>query len=316
MPIVIEPVAGHLDPAALRDRLPYVDVRAPKRAAVADAIAETDESVVFCCSNTAWRERYLDALSAGDWVLTTTAGYDGYPVDAFAERGIELTNSPGISAGTVAEHALGLVVTFTRRLDHYREKQRAGEWGQRRADLFDLVDTPVCVVGLGNVGEAVACRLGACGARVRGVKRHPDDYDGVVDPGSVFGGDDLQAALAGARVVVLAVPLTDATRGLVGEAELAALADDAVVINVARGPVLDTEALLAALESDRLSGAGLDVFDEEPLPAESPLWDHERVLFTPHVAGTTQRYGERALEIVVAQYRRWERGDLRENRVV
>jgi D-2-hydroxyacid dehydrogenase (NADP+) len=316
MPLVIDPGAGHLDPETLRSRLPSADVRAPEREAVAEAVRAADGPVVFTCSNSAWRPEYLDALSAGDWVLTTTAGYDSYPVEAFAERGVELTNSPGISAGTVAEHALGLITTFTRRLDHYREKQRAGEWGERRDDLFDLVDTEACVVGLGTVGEQVARRLDACGARVRGVKRDPDDYAGVVHERRVFGSEGLQGALDGVRVVVLAVPLTAETRGLLGGAELTALADDAVVINVARGPVLDTDALLDALDAGGLRGAGIDVFDEEPLPADSPLWDREDVLITPHCAGTTERYGERATEVVVRQYERWAAGEARENRVV
>lgn len=314
MPIVIEPAAGHVDPTALRERLPDADVREPARKDVAATIADADEPVVFLCSNTAWRRRYLVALSADDWVLTTTAGYDGYPVAAFAERGIELTNSPGISAETVAEHALGMAISFTRRFPHYRECQREREWSRRRDDLFDLVETTVCLVGLGNVGEAIARRLTACGATVRGVKRDPTDYDGVAD--AVYPTADLRAAISDARLLVLAVPLTDETRGLIGADELASLADDGVVVNVARGPVLDTEALVAALDDGWLRGAALDVFDEEPLSADSPLWDREDALLTPHCAGTTDRYGERALEIVVDQYRRWKRDDPRTHRVV
>lgn len=314
MPIVIEPAAGHVDPSALRERLPDADVRGPDREDVAATIADADGPVVFLCSNSAWRERYLDALSAGDWVLTTTAGYDGYPVAAFAERGVELTNSPGISDETVAEHAFGLALSFTRKLPHYRRRQRNREWGRRRADLTDLVDERVCVVGLGRIGEAVARRAAAFGATVRGVKRTPADYDGVAE--SVFPPEELTTALSGARLVVLAVPLTDETRGLIGAAELDATHDDGIVVNVARGPVLDTDALLSALEESRLRGAALDVFDEEPLSADSPLWDREDVLLTPHCAGTSEKYDQRATEIVVDQYRRWTSGEDRRHRVV
>ncbi len=189
-------------------------------------------------------------------MLTTTAGYDGYPVEAFEHRGIVLSNCPGISPGTVAEHAIGM-------------------------------------------------------ARV---KRTPQEYDGVAD--TVSAPDALLDAITDARLVVLAVPLTEATEGLIGADELAAMHDDGILVNVARGPVLDTEALLRALEADALRGAGIDVFDEEPLPAGSPLWDREDVLITPHCAGTTEKYGQRALEIVVDEYRRWAADEEPKHRVV
>lgn len=314
MPIVIEPTAGHVTAALIRERLPDVTVFEPAREDVATTIADADGPAVFLCSNTAWREQYLEALGPGDWVLSTTAGFDGYPVDAFERDGIAFSNCPGISPGTVAEHALGMAIWFTRRFDNYRQRQANNEWGRRRDDLTDLVDEPACVVGLGRVGDAVARRLDAFGAHVAGVKRTPADYDGVADP--VHSPDALLDALTDARLVVLAVPLTESTAGLIGPAELAAVDDDGVLINVARGPVLDTEALLEALSNDTLRGAGLDVFDEEPLPADSPLWIHEDVFVTPHCAGTTDKYGQRALEIVVEEYRRWAAGDDPRHRVV
>lgn len=314
MPLVIEPTAGHVTAEMLRNRLPNATVHEPAREDVVATIADATEPVVFLCSNTAWRERYLDALSAGDWVLTTTAGYDGYPLEAFERRDIVLSNCPGISPETVAEHALGMAISFTRRFDVYRRRQADREWGRRRDDLTDLDGERACVVGLGRVGEEVAARLETFGASVVGVKRTPADYDGVAE--AVYPPDELLDALDDARVVALAVPLTDATEGLIGAEELAAMDDDAILVNVARGPVLETEALLDALEADQLRGAGLDVFDEEPLPADSPLWDREDVFVTPHCAGTTDKYGQRALEIVLEEYRRWIDGEQPEHRVV
>ncbi|MFW6382745.1 MAG: D-2-hydroxyacid dehydrogenase [Haloferacaceae archaeon] len=314
MPIVIEPTAGYVRAEWLRERLPEATVHEPAREAVATTVDAAEEPVVFLCSNTAWREQYLEALSDGDWVLTTTAGYDGYPADAFQRRGIVLSNCPGISPGTVAEHALGMAISFTRRFDVYRQRQADREWGRRRDDLTDLDGERACVVGLGRVGEAVARRLAAFGATVVGVKRTPEEYDGIAE--DVLGPDALLAALDGARLVVLAVPLTEETERLIGAPELAAMDDDGILVNVARGPVLDSEALLAALEEDRLRGAGLDVFEEEPLPADSPLWDREDVFLTPHCAGTTEKYGQRALEIVLDEYRRWRAGEQPRHRVV
>jgi D-2-hydroxyacid dehydrogenase (NADP+) len=307
MPLVIEPTAGHVTASMLEARLPEATVVEPARADVSTTIAAAEEPVVFLCSNTAWREQYLDALSAGDWVLTTTAGYDGYPVAEFERREILLSNCPGISPGTVAEHAVGMAIWFTRRFDLYRQRQADSEWGRRREDLTDLAEEPVCVVGLGRVGEAVARRLAAFDADVAGVKRTPATYDGVADP--VRPPDALGEALTDARLAVLSVPLTEQTRGLIGADELAAIGDDGILINVARGPILDTAALLDALEAGTLRGAGLDVFDDEPLPADSPLWDREDVFVTPHCAGTTEKYGRRALEIVLEEYRRWTDGE-------
>ena len=314
MPLVIEPTAGHVTAAMVESRVPEVTAVEPSRADVSPTIAEADEPVAFLCSNTAWREQYLDALSRDDWVLTTTAGYDGYPVEAFQRRDILFSNCPGISPGTVAEHAVGMAISFTRRFDVYRERQADSEWGRRREELTDLAEEPVCVVGLGRVGEAVARRLAAFDADVAGVKRTPSAYDGVAAP--VYSPDALQEALTDARLVVLAVPLTDQTRGLIGATELAAIADDGILINVARGPVLETAPLLEALEADTLRGAGLDVFDEEPLPANSPLWDREDVFLTPHCAGTTEKYGRRALEIILEEYRRWVDGEEPQYRIV
>lgn len=314
MPIVIEPTAGHITSAMLHERLPETTVFEPAREDVAETIAAADEPVVFLCSNSSWREQYLEALSPDDWVLSTTAGYDGYPTDALEQRGVTLSNCPGISPGTVAEHAIGMAITFTRRFDLYRQRQADREWGRRRDDLTDLDGEPACVVGLGKIGDAVARRLDAFGADVVGVKRTPDDYGGVADP--VYSPDELLEALTDSRLAVLSVPLTEATEGLIGAEELAAVDDDGILINVARGPVLDTAALLAALEADRLRGAGLDVFDDEPLPPESPLWDHGDVFITPHCAGTTDKYGQRALEIVLTEYRRWTAGDDPRHRVV
>lgn len=214
MLFVIEPTAGHLTPEMVAERLPEVTVREPDPDDVAATIAGADGTVVFLCTNSAWRESYLPALSDGDWVLTTTAGYDGYPVEEFQRRGILLSNCPGISPETVAEHAVGMAISFTRRFDVYRRRQAATEWGRRRADLTDLVDERACVVGLGNIGEEVTRRLDAFGMTVDGVKRTPAGYDGVAE--AVYPPEELRSALDGARLVVLSVPLTEATRGLVG----------------------------------------------------------------------------------------------------
>jgi D-2-hydroxyacid dehydrogenase (NADP+) len=310
MAIVVDPAIDYLfDPLA--ERRPDLDVRFPEDPLA--ALAARDEPVAFVAANRAWTDDYLAELGAGDWVSTIGVGHENYPLETFDERGIAFTNVPGVSAEQIAEHVFGMAFAFTRRLLGYRENQRAGEW-ERRPGMTDFAGETCAVVGLGGIGEAVAERARAFGMSVRGVKRDIAGYEGVAD--AVHPPDDLHAALSGASLVVLAVPLTDETRGMVGRAELARADEDAIVVNVARGPVLDQDALLAALEAGTIRAAGLDVTDPEPLPADSPLWDRDDVLVTPHRAGASEKYPERFLERYLAQYERWIAGEPLRDRVV
>jgi phosphoglycerate dehydrogenase-like enzyme len=169
------------------------------------------------------------------------------------------------------------------------------------------------VFGLGGVGTAVARRLVALGALVRGVRRRPErgGPPGVV----LFGGTRLADALEGADILVVAAPLTDETRGVLGAAALVRLARGAVVVLLSRGKVLDEAALLTALAEGRVGGAALDVFAEEPLPAGHPFWTHPRVLISPHVSAVTPRVWERQLELVLDNWARLVAGRELRNRV-
>jgi len=309
-PVVVDPAIDYLL-RPVRERRPDLDVRVPDDPAA--ALTGADGPVAFVTANRAWTDAYLDGLGAGDWVSTIGVGHEEFPTEAFAERGVPFTNNPGISAPQIAEHVFGMAFAFTRRLLGYRENQRDREW-ERRRGMTDLAGDVCCVVGLGGIGEAVAARAAAFGMTVRGVKRHPTDHEGTAD--AVYAPDDLGTALADARLVVLAVPLTDATRGMVGAAELARTAADAILVNVARGPVLDRDALLAALEEGTVGAAGLDVTDPEPLPESSPLWDRDDVLVTPHCAGASDEYADRFCDRYLDQYERWATGDPLRDRVV
>ncbi|OTF12832.1 D-2-hydroxyacid dehydrogenase [Halorubrum sp. SD612] len=224
-----------------------------------------------------------------------SAGVDHLPLDALAERGVAVTNASGVHAPNVAEHVLGWVLTFARRLDEGRRRQRRREWRRFRS-FTEVAGSTVAVVGLGAIGEAVAERFAAFDADAIGV-RHSPEKGGPTD--EVVGYDDLPDALPRTDVLVLACPLTETTEGLIGEAELDALPTDAVVVNVARGAVIDTPALVDALRSNALHGAALDVTDPEPLPSDHDLWGFENVLLTPHVAGHTPRYWERRADVLV-----------------
>lgn len=256
--------------------------------------------------------RFLDADL--DWIHSIQAGVDRFPFDALQERGIALTNSTGIHGDVVGETAVGLMLSFARRLHAHRTHQERGEWVKPAwNDAFPLRRESACVVGLGTLGQGTATRAAALGMDVTGVKRTPIPVDGV---GRVYPPEALHEAIADARFVALAVPLTDDTEGMMSTAEFEAMRDDAYLINVARGPVVDQAALVDALDTGELAGAGLDVFETEPLPADSTLWDREEVIVTPHAAGFNEEYYERVATIVRENLRRFGAGESLTNRVV
>ncbi|WP_281194194.1 D-2-hydroxyacid dehydrogenase [Halorubrum sp. F4] len=254
-------------------------------------------------------------LSAGlSWIHSVQAGVDRFPFDELEERGIRLTNSTGIHGDAVGETVLGYMTSFARRLHRYRDRGRDGEWRHPEWDEpFTLSGESLCVVGLGTLGRGIASRADACGMDVVGVRRTPTPVDHV---GEVYTPEEIERAVADARFVAVATPLTEETRGLIGADELAAMPDDAYLLNVSRGGVVDEAALLAELERDRLAGAALDVFETEPLPEDSPFWELDDVIVTPHAAAATRDYYRRIADIVRENRRRAVAGEPFVNRVV
>lgn len=223
-----------------------------------------------------------------------TAGVDHLPLDAFADAGIAVTSASGVHGPNIAEHVIGYILSFMRRHEEGRRRQRARTW--RRYQAFgELAGSTVTVVGLGAIGEAVCDRLDAFGVELIGV-RHDPRKQGPVD--RVVGYDALGSVLPATDVLILACPLTPQTDQLIDAAALAALPTDAIVVNIGRGRLIDTDALVDALQANQLHGVALDVTDPEPLPAEHPLWGLPHVYLTPHVAGHTPRYFERCAEIL------------------
>jgi phosphoglycerate dehydrogenase-like enzyme len=211
---------------------------------------------------------------------------------------VTLCNGRGLHDASTAEHALGLILAAQRDLPRWAVDQREHRWGSAR--LRSLADCRVVIVGYGSIGQAIERRLEPFETdvvRVAGRAR-PDE--------GVHGVDELHSLLPDADVVVLVTPLTERTRGLFGAPELALLPDDALVVNVGRGPVLDTDALLA--QNGRVRAA-LDVTDPEPLPPGHPLWDLPGVYLTPHVAGGSAAFYPRARAFMDDQLARWAAGE-------
>ena len=224
---------------------------------------------------------------------TLTAGVDD--VRPLVPDGVILCNAKGVHDASTAELALALTLASLRGIpDFVRDAPR---WDGRRRDA--LADRTVLIVGYGSVGAAVERRLAGFECKVLRVARRARD--------GVFGFADLPEVLPRADVVVLSVPMTDETRGLADASFLAALPDGALLVNVARGPVVVTDDLLAEARSGRLRAA-LDVTDPEPLPAEHPLWALPNVLISPHVGGNTSAFLPRAMGLVAEQLRRYAAG--------
>lgn len=255
------------------------------------------------------RPEFLDAA----WVHCARAGYEAFDTEAYAGRGVPLTNSTGIHGESVGELAIGYMLSLARILHIYRDHQVAGEWYEPAYERpFTVADERLCVVGLGTIGAAIAERAADLGMEVVGVRRRDEPVAGVAE---LYSPDELHAAIGGARFVVLATPHTPETEGLLSDAEFEAMRDDAYVINVGRGPVVDEAALVRALDAGVIAGAALDVFETEPLPEDSPLWDFEDVIVTPHKGSATNRYHLDIAELVEENVARYQAGEALRNRV-
>jgi phosphoglycerate dehydrogenase-like enzyme len=212
------------------------------------------------------------------WVQLPLAGVERLVASGVIDRDRQWTSAKGAFAEPVAEHALSLLLAGLRQL---QKRARARSWGEPAG--VSLYDEPVTVIGAGGVARVLLRLLQPFRVRVTIVRLRPEPLAGAE---RTVGVDRLADAIAGARAVVLALALTARTRHLIGAQELAAMGADAWLVNVARGGLVDTEALVDALRAERLGGAALDVTEPEPLPAGHPLWELPNCLITPHTADT------------------------------
>ncbi|NUB89870.1 D-2-hydroxyacid dehydrogenase [Haloterrigena sp. SYSU A558-1] len=256
------------------------------------------------------REAFLEV----DWVHSIQAGVDRFPFDEFEADDVILTNSTGIHDRWVGETVAGYLLSFARRLHVHVANQQERRWDQPEWDEgFTLSGTTACVLGTGTLGSGVAEVLGSLGVRVTGVRRSAEPVPGFEE---VYATDDLLEAVTDAEFVIVTLPLTDETRHLVDADVFEAMRADAYFVNVGRGPVVDEAALIDALESETIEGAALDVFETEPLPEESPLWELDEVIVTPHCAAFTEDYFRAVGDIVRENVSRLESGEEFHNRVV
>lgn len=237
----------------------------------------------------------IDCFPNLRFIQLTSAGYDRVPMDRVKARGIEIRNARGVYSAPMAEFAVACVLQCYKQLPFFRENQKARVWEKRR-DLRELTDKTVLIVGCGSVGTECARRFRAFDACVLGVDLFPrtDESFSRMLPLSA-----LDEALPAADVLVLTVPLTESTRGLINAARLAAMKPDAVLVNISRGPVVDEAALASHLKDAPQFSAVLDVFEQEPLPEASPLWSCPNALLTPHNSFAGSRNPDRLRRLIL-----------------
>jgi phosphoglycerate dehydrogenase-like enzyme len=247
------------------------------------------------------------------WIHTAAAGVGSLLFPEMIASDIVLTNSAGVHAVPMAEHVLGGLLYLLRQLDVAVIQQRDRVWHRdpfvgENSQVRELGECRAVIVGAGGIGSEIARRLSALGMRCTGVRRHPDR--GVPEGfDAVHGVEALNELLSTADILIVAAPATAETRGLVTAERLDHLPHGAIVVNIARGSLLDERALTERLRDGRLSGAVLDVFEREPLPADSELWDVPRVLLTPHVSAVSPRgYWRRELELFTDNWARFAAG--------
>jgi len=278
--------------------VPDLDIAAGFDDATLDRHADSADAVI------AWKLP-LDVLPRAKrlrWIQLTSAGAEQLLSARDMLRDVIVTNTRGIHVDLMADYAMGVLVMLQWDFPRMLRDQQARTWDQRLA--LPLAGRTLGVVGAGAIGGEIVRRAAAFGMEVLAIRRTPGGVEGARE---VLTADRLRQALPRCDFVILVVPVTEATRAMIGEAELRAMKRTAFLINIARGSVVDEAALITALRDGVIAGAALDVFDEEPLPADHPLWTLPNVILTPHVAGEPADYARRVADVFLDNVGRWQR---------
>jgi phosphoglycerate dehydrogenase-like enzyme len=258
-----------------------------------------------------WRNEFIASARNLQFIQSISAGLDQYDRDLIGQRGIRLASAAGVNAEAVAQHAMALILALKRQLHTGRDNQAAKVWRGMISEIAAREDQlngkTLLIVGIGRIGSGLARLAQAFGMRVIATRRNPNA--GAEGAHAVYAQDRLPELLPQADIVALTCPLTPQTENLIDAKAIGLLRPSAVLINVARGRVVDEAALIEALQAKRLAAAGLDVTREEPLPPASPLWTMPNVLITPHTAGETQSYEDGVIDILLENLERMWRGE-------
>ena len=296
---------GHVE--WLRRRLPDVTFTHALDAR-ADVEGIVDADAVFTWTMT---PEMLGRARRLRWVHSSAVAVGTLPLRELAARGVTITNSRGIQSAAIAEHAIGCLLAIAKRLPLLIRSQDQRRWGQNElvaeAMPWLVQGRSMGIIGLGTIGQAVAVRAAALGMRVAGVRRRQTEGrpEGVAE---VLGPERLADVVASSDVLVLAAPWTESTDRLINEQTIRRMKRGSVLINVARGQLVDESALAMALAEGHLGGAVLDVFNEEPLPPTSPLWSAPNAIITPHTSGFRADHWDAVVELFATQIDRFRKG--------
>lgn len=275
----------------LRQRLPDLEVQLART-------PEQEENYVQDADVVTGMELSADLLDHAQslrWFACSFAGTDHLPMEELERRGVAVTNASGVHGPNIGEHVVGSILVFSRRFHKAFRLNQSHQW--RHFQGYELQGSTVTVVGLGAIGTAICERLESFNVRRVGI-RHSPEKGGPVEEVHGYDTPGFHDALGRSDYVVLACPLTELTDQLINRETLITMPTDAVLVNVARGGVIDTEALVKGLQKGELRGAALDVTDPEPLPGDHPLWTMDNVMITPHNAGNTPNYFDRLADII------------------
>lgn len=257
-----------------------------------------------------WRNEFIEQAPRLAFIQSISAGTDQYGTQALAAAGIRLASAQGANERAVAEHAIALILALARKLPMARDNQTAGKWRGLISEIAhredELGGKTLVIVGMGRIGSRLATLARAFDMRVIAVKRDPTRGAEAAD--AAVAQDRLHSVLPEADFVALTCPLTPETENLIDADALAAMKSSAYLVNVARGPVVNQEALVSALEQGRIAGAALDCVRDEPLPPAAPLWQVDNLLITPHSAGETRKYEDNVIDLLLENLDRQWRG--------
>ncbi|MCC8156466.1 MAG: D-2-hydroxyacid dehydrogenase [Oscillospiraceae bacterium] len=252
-------------------------------------------------------ERYGANCPELKWIHSLSAGIDPLQASSLWDLPIYVSASSGIHGLAMSEHTMGIILAWCRHLPTMLKKQREHIWAKGLTPpMQDAAGKTVGFIGAGNIGTAIAKKCQAFDMYTIGLRRHPVPTNGFDE---MLSRDCLPELLSRADFVVCITPLTAETRGMIGAEEFRQMKSSALFINIARGAIVDTDAMLAALRSGEIAGAALDAFVDEPLSADDPLWDMENVLITPHTAAVSPGNTDRSVEIFCDNIRRFMAGE-------
>jgi len=311
LPVVIHGVSAVEEIPGIETVLSDISVRcAPNLKALRDALPGASVLLSWKFDATELHDAW-DCVDQLRWIQWPGAGVDAVLSPSLVESDIVLTNMRGVFDRAMAEYVLGLILAFAKDLPETCNAQRERRWAYRLSECIE--GSQVLVVGVGGIGRAIGRMLGAGGCHVQGVGRSARSGDG--DFAAIYASEDLDQVLADADYVVAAAPLTDKTRGLFGAKQFATMKQSARFINIGRGALVNETALVEALQQQQIAGAALDVFETEPLPPDSPLWDFENVIVSPHMSGDYDGYQVTVAQVFLDNLHRFRHGEPLLNRV-